>query len=174
MDHIEEKENNRDNYELHNYMVRQPRAKLDNYTFNFEEYGKYTEMYRKARVIDEDQTKDFYKLVKYLKSTKEEQDKAAGENKTKMANLSADFLRRYKLDLIDIPEEFVDDGEPIKLPLMKTKMVKRVYTRSCKSLVNYDSWRVFDRHMTIQTGRDQAVAKLMIPPALLKRAFGTP
>lgn len=63
-------------------------------------------MYRKARVHDADQTKDFYKLVKYLKSSKEEQDKAAGDNKTKMANMSANFLRKYKLDLIDIPEEF--------------------------------------------------------------------
>jgi hypothetical protein len=35
-------------------------------------------------------------------------------------------------------------------------------------------WRAFDRNLNIVTGKDKAVCKLMIPPALLKRAFGTP
>jgi len=65
------------------------------------------------------------------------------------------------------------DG-PIELPRMKTSMAKRVYTRSNKSLVNYDVWRAFDRRMNILSGKDPSVCKLMLPPALLKRAFGTP
>ena len=53
-------------------MVRQPRMHLDDYTYNFEEFGKYTEMYQKSRVLDVAKDREFYKLVKYLKSTKED------------------------------------------------------------------------------------------------------
>lgn len=81
------------------------------------------------------------------------------------------------MNLIDIPEEFknldvdVDSFKP--KPKNKTK-AKRVYTRSDKSLKGYDSWRVHDRNVINVTGKDKAECKLLIPPALLKRAFGTP
>jgi len=45
---------------------------LDNYTFNFEEFGRYTDMYEKARDIDQENSKNFYKLVKYLRLSTEE------------------------------------------------------------------------------------------------------
>ena len=88
-----------------------------------------------------------------------------------------DFLNKYKLDLIDIPEEFknleVEDSfKPKKSG--RTTSRKRIYTRSDKSLEDYDVWRSFDRSLTTVTPKDKAVCKLMIPPALLKRAFGTP
>jgi len=50
----------------------------------------------------------------------------------------------------------------------------RVYTRSNKSLIDYDVWRCFDRQLAIPTGKHKAVCKLTISPALLKQAFGTP
>lgn len=51
-------------------------------------------------------------------------------------------------------------------------MKKRLYTRSDKNLIEYDSWRTFDRQQIIATGKDHGVCRLMIPPALLRRAFG--
>jgi hypothetical protein len=88
-----------------------------------------------------------------------------------------DFLSKYKLDLIDIPEEFkdleVEDNFKPKKSGRATPR-KRIYTRSNKSLEDYDSWRCFDRALTIAAPKDKAVCKLLIPPALLKRAFGFP
>lgn len=88
-----------------------------------------------------------------------------------------DFMKKYKLDLIEIPEEFKnleveDDYSPKKS--RRSRRSKRVYTRSDKSLVGYDVWRSFDRNLITATGQDPACCKLMIPPALLKRAFGFP
>jgi hypothetical protein len=51
---------------------------------------------------------------------------------------------------------------------------KRVYVRSSKSLIDYDAWRCFDRNLIVPTGKDKAECKLLIPPALLRRAFGFP
>jgi hypothetical protein len=47
-------------------------------------------------------------------------------------------------------------------------------TKSNKDLKGYDAWRVLDREFMIMSDKDKAVAKLLIPPALLKKAFGTP
>ena len=81
------------------------------------------------------------------------------------------------MNLIDIPDEFKDldvDEDTFK-PKPKNKIkAKRIYTRSDKSLKGYDSWRVHDRNVINVTGKDKAECKLLIPPALLKRAFGTP
>ena len=65
------------------------------------------------------------------------------------SNLVArDFMKKYKLDLIEIPQEFKDieleeDYEPARG--RKGGQRKRVYTRSSKSLVGYDAWRCVDR-----------------------------
>ena len=40
--------------------------------------------------------------------------------------------------------------------------------------MGYDAWRCHDRQLAVTAGKDDAVCKLMIPPALLKRAFGSP
>ena len=94
------------------------------------------------------------------------------------SNLVArDFMKKYKLDLIEIPQEFKDieleeDYEPARG--RKGGQRKRVYTRSSKSLVGYDAWRCVDRQLVVTAGKEDAVCKMMIPPALLKRAFGTP
>ena len=114
---------------------------------------------------------EFYKLVKYVKAKKD--DKNVNGNL-----IVRDFLKKYKLDLIDIPDEFKDlevgdDFKPLK-KMGRQSPRQRIYTRSDKSLEEYDSWRCFDRNLNVVTGKDNAVCKLMIPPALLKRAFGTP
>ena len=84
-------------------------------------------------------------------------------------------MKKYKLDLIEIPQEFQDlDVEENFSPKksQRARSRKRVYTRTEKSLVGYDVWRSFDRQLIVATGKEKAECKLMIAPALLKRAFG--
>ena len=88
-----------------------------------------------------------------------------------------DFMKKYKLDLIEIPQEFQDLEVEDNFSPKKSKRArsrKRVYTRTDRSLVGYDVWRSFDRQLIVATGKEKAECKLMIPPALLKRAFGFP
>lgn len=148
-------------------MKRQPRTNLRVKNFNFEQFSEYASIYEDARAKDETRSRDFYKLVKYVIKNK---DSGPGNLVVR------DFMRKYRLDLIDIPEEFqeleVDDFNLKKSNRARSR--KRVYTRSDKSLTGYDVWRCFDRNLICATGKEKAVCKLMIPPALLRRAFGFP
>ena len=88
-----------DNIDWTGYMSRQPRFELRNKTFNFEDYGRYIEMYENSREEDELKSKEFYKLVKYVKQNNDPESLKSNET-------VKDFHKKYKLDLIDIPEEF--------------------------------------------------------------------
>ena len=67
-------------------------------------------MYEEARAKDEQESSHFYKLVKYVlaKTEKGQSDRVVQE-----------FNRKYKLDLIEVPEEFknveIDDFKPAGL-----------------------------------------------------------
>jgi len=128
-------------------------------------------MYESARIKDEEESANFYKLVKYVMMKTEN-----GKKVDKSNLVVRDFLKKYHLNLIEIPEEFKDleVGESFKPKPKNKNKSKRIYSRSDKSLRGYDSWRVQDRCLVNPTGKDKAECKLMIPPALLKRAFGTP
>ena len=88
-------------------------------------------------------------------------------------------------DLIDIPEEFKDlsieslekdvaeGGYGRKLSGSRGRG-KIIRNRSSKCLMGYDAWRVSDRKHLKMDGRHFNVAKLWIPPAVLRRAFGDP
>jgi len=168
---LDEGLNNPDNYEITDYMKRQPRLDLRSRNFNFEEYRRYVEMYEDARTKDEAESKNFYKLVKYVlarKGTPEESKNA----------VVVEFLKKYHLELIEIPEEFKDlevedDFKPARRGRTTPKR-KRVLTKSSKDLRGYDAWRAFDRQVLQTEGKDQGCGKIMVPPALLKRAFGAP
>lgn len=57
-------------------------------------------------------------------------------------------MRKYKLDLIEIPQEFQDlevEDEYSPKKSKRARSRKRVYTRTNRTLVNYDVWRCFDR-----------------------------
>lgn len=58
-------------------------------------------MYEEAKEKDDNESKNFYKLVKYVKAKQE----VGKENNDIYA---IEFLKKYKLDLIQIPEEFKD------------------------------------------------------------------
>jgi hypothetical protein len=160
-------------YEQKGYMSRQPRANVRSLNYNFEQFRQYTAMYETARKKDEKNSEDFYRMVKYVAAKTDDNGKAL--DKTNL--IVRDFLRKYDLNLIEIPEEFKNvaaDEEDIKPPKKNRVRRTRIYTRSNKSLHNYDAWRCFDRGLIVATGKDKAVCKLMIPPALLKKAFGFP
>lgn len=91
--------NNPDDYDHSGYMMRQPRMELRNKNFNFEQFNAFTLKYEEARSKDELASKEFYKLVKYVRSKKDDENVNGNL-------IVRDFLKKYKLDLIDIPEEF--------------------------------------------------------------------
>lgn len=91
--------NDPDDYDLSGYMSRQPRFDLRKRNFNFEQFQTYTQIYEEARAKDEADSKHFYKLVKYVMAKQEK-----GETDSAVR----DFMKKYKLDLIEIPKEFQD------------------------------------------------------------------
>jgi len=139
--------------------------------FNFEEFHKYTAIYEEARTKDINESNNFWKLVKYV-----QMQHGKDEDKAKNDMLVRDFLKKYRLDLIEIPEEFkdLDGNDALPLKGRKADQRKRVLTRTDKSLLEYDVWRSFDRQMIAPTPQARACCKLMIAPALLKKAFGRP
>lgn len=100
-DNVRQPVNDPNNYELTNYMKRQPRMDLRVRNFNFEEYKPYIEMYEDSRTKDEEDSKNFYKLVKYVLARK-------GTDEERTNSTVKEFLKKYHVDLIEIPEEFKD------------------------------------------------------------------
>ena len=82
----------------------------------------------------------------------------AKKNESKDGNhepLVRDFLKKYKLDLIQIPEEFsnVEPDENTKKG-RKALSRKKILSRSSKSLVDYHVWRSHDRQIIQADGKD--------------------
>jgi len=80
------------------YMRRQPRVNPSELSYNFEQYGRYSDMLSKASKKDQEKSELFYKMVKYVKQNKED----IGDS------IVYDFMKikGYDPDLIEIPEEF--------------------------------------------------------------------
>ena len=121
-------------------MYRQPRINLDTLSYNFEQYSRYTEILAGAKKVDDERSRKFYKLVKYVKKHKDNEKDA----------LVYDFTvnKEFDPDLIDIPEEFQDlpiaDVTPKDFKKKKSNK-KLIRTRTSKNMTNYDVWRVHDR-----------------------------
>lgn len=158
-------------YEEVDYMKRQPRAQVERMNYNFEQFRKYTHLYDRAKRRDEEESQAFFKLVKYVKEKRELGHSATHREKM----IVRDFLSTYDVDRIEIPEKYQDLEASDAEPKRKAKSKRpRIYTRSNKSLVGYDVWRCFDRELPTAGGKDKAACKLLIPPALLIKAFGQP
>lgn len=56
-------------------------------------------MYEDARVKDEADSKNFYKLVKYVLARR-------GTDEERTNIIVKEFLKKYHVDLIEVPEEF--------------------------------------------------------------------
>lgn len=55
-------------------------------------------MYERAKAKDREELRQFYKMVKYSLANKDKNDKSA-----------ISFANKFRLDLIEIPEEFKDE-----------------------------------------------------------------
>ncbi len=80
--------------------------------------------------------------------------------------------------LITIPDEFkhvtYEDGEELIRFGKPRRGRKYINKRTDTSLANFDAWRCTDRDLVKGSGKDPAVAKLMIAPADLIKLFGDP
>lgn len=151
-------------YERTGYMTRQPRLDLSKYNYNYEQFKQYTSLYEEARAKDKEGLRQFYKMVKYSLAYKDKGDQSA-----------LSFAKRFRLDLIEIPDEFKD--EPLDdIKIKKDKRTRRTFirNRTNRDISNYDAWRVHDREFMKTGGKMQCTRKIMVPPALLIKAFGEP
>eukprot|EP00356_Strombidium_inclinatum_P003886 CAMPEP_0170495566 /NCGR_PEP_ID=MMETSP0208-20121228/17279_1 /TAXON_ID=197538 /ORGANISM="Strombidium inclinatum, Strain S3" /LENGTH=431 /DNA_ID=CAMNT_0010771849 /DNA_START=98 /DNA_END=1389 /DNA_ORIENTATION=- len=168
-----QRENELGDFDWTGYMTRQPRYNHRAKNFNFEDFYRFTQTYEQARELDEENSKQFYKLVKYVKNqlANSEDPRIAQRNL-----VVRDFLKKYRIDLIEIPEEFQDlEVEEDFNPKRRSRTQrKRVYTRSDRSLKDYDVWRCHDRQLLVAEAGQKAVCKITVAPSLLKRAFGQP
>jgi hypothetical protein len=119
-------------------------------------------LYDSAKKRDDEEMKQFYKMIKYAKL------------KAPLGDLKAlSIAKKIQLDLVTIPEEFKD------IPIddyTSTNKRKRKYikTKSNADLTNYDCWRVHDREI-MKGGHKEACNRIIeLPPALIVRAFGLP
>lgn len=73
-------------------------------------------------------------MVKYSKLNYDKGDKTAST-----------FAKRYRLDLIEIPEEYKDvDIDDLSFKRSKSEKRPRIRKHN-RDLTNYDAWRCFDR-----------------------------
>lgn len=81
-------------------MRRQPRINPEELSYNFEQYGRYSQVLARSTIKDRAASEKFYKLVKYVKKNVD----------NKKDSLVRDFTEvdGYVPELIEIPEEFED------------------------------------------------------------------
>ena len=100
-------------------MKRQPRLDLKKHVgnYNYEQFREYTALYDEAKLRDDAEIKHFYQMVKYAKLNVGKGDKHAVE-----------FAKKYRLELIEVPEEFKDVSID-DLELRSTRRSKRPILR---------------------------------------------
>ena len=145
-------------------MLRQPRVDISRYNYNFEQFKQFTQTYEKARAKDKEELRQFYKMVKYAKAFEGKDDRAA-----------VNFATKFRLDLIEIPEEFKDEGiEDITFKRDRRTRRQVIRFRSNRDMTKYDAWRCFDREIFKTGGKQQCIRKIWLVPAQLVKAFGMP
>jgi len=103
-------------------------------------------------------------MVKYSIANKDKNDKSA------MA-----FARRFRLDLIQIPEEYKDESlDDIEIKMDKRTRRPIIRNRTSRDISKYDAWRVHDRELMKGGGKQRGIRNVMLSPALLIKAFGMP
>jgi hypothetical protein len=124
-------------YSKENYMTRQPRIDLSKYQYNYEQFRQYTAFYEEARKKDLEESRQFYKMVKYS---------LANKDKDKIAALT--FAKKYRLDLITIPDEFKDESiDDIDFKKDRRRRRPVVRNRTSRDVSEYDVWRIHDREI---------------------------
>jgi len=153
------------------YFHREPRVDPSKLCYNFEQYNKYTNMLKRAKVIDDAKSERFYKLVKYVraKQVSDPED-----------NIVKDFTQTqgFDADLINIPDEFASlDIADVRPEEYRRKgrsrnPIKR--SRTAKNMENYDAWRNHDRTVFTADAKHPAVGYLHVAPRDLVKVFGSP
>jgi len=152
------------------YMRRQPRVDPSKLSYNFEQFDGYSQRLWEAKMQDDEKSRKFYKLVKYVKANASN-DKDA---------LVRDFTvtRGFRSDLIEIPEEFKDiDISDGNLSELRRKPYRKqvIRSRSNRDLTGYDAWRSFDRGVLKGgDGRHPGPGNMWLVPRDLVKAFGAP
>lgn len=145
-------------------MTRQPRLDLSKYNYNYEQFKEFTSLYEEAKAKDREELRQFYKMVKYTLAKKDKLDKSA-----------LSFAKKFRLDLIQIPDEFKDESiDDIKIKKDKRTRRPMIRNRTNKDITNYDAWRVHDREFLKTGGKMICTRKIMLIPAQLVKAFGMP
>mmetsp|Transcript_6808 Transcript_6808/g.11473 ORF Transcript_6808/g.11473 Transcript_6808/m.11473 type:complete len:432 (+) Transcript_6808:297-1592(+) len=161
-------------YSHEGYMKRQPRFDLKAVNYNIEEFRQFTQIYERSKKKDDEESLSFYKMAKYVKNKLA----TATRDQINADMIVRDFAAKYRVDLIEIPEEFkdVEVEEGFKPIQWRRNITKRKYikSRNKKPMYDYDAWRCFDRQLLHFSHKDPIVTKIMVPPALLVRAFGSP
>ena len=120
-----------------------------------------------AKAKDDEKSRKFYKLVKYVKAN-------IGDEKNQVVNHFTK-VRGFRPDLIEIPEEFQDlDVEGAEQSEFKSKPYRKKVIKTWKNsdLTGYDAWRCFDRFTTVDDGKIQGPGNLWFAPADLVKVFG--
>ena len=138
-------------YELEGYMKRQPRLDLKKVgNYNYEQFREYTELYDAAKKMDDEETRQFYKMVKYARLNVDKNDKSA-----------ISFAKKFRLDLIEIPAEFQDESlEDIVIKKDKRSRRPIIRLRSNRDISKYDAWRVYDRMILKGGGKQACIRKI--------------
>ena len=75
--------------------------------------------------------RNFYKMVKYTKLNLEKGDRSA-----------VSFAKKFRMDLINVPEEFKDISiDDISIKKDKRSRRRIIRTKTSIDLSNYDAWR---------------------------------
>lgn len=103
-------------------------------------------------------------MVKYAKLNVDKGNKTA-----------LSFAKKFRLDLIDIPEEFKDESiDDINIKADKRTRRPMIRNRTNKDISKYDAWRCFDREIMKAGGKQGCIRKVQLVPALLVKTFGLP
>ena len=78
-------------------------------------------------------------------------------------------------------DEMIEEFQDLAIADVKHKDYSRaksnkklIRTRTSKNMTNYDAWRCHDRSVFSTGAKHPNVAKFLIPPSLLRKAFGIP
>jgi hypothetical protein len=124
-------------------MQRQPRVDLTKYNYNYEQFRKFTQLYEEAKKKDHEELRYFYKMVKYAKAKEGKND-----------GYAVNFAKKFRLDLIEIPEEFKDESiEDLEIRRGRKSRRPVIRTRTSRDITKYDAWRCLDREIIKAGGK---------------------
>ena len=150
-------------------MKRQARLDPTKLSYNFEQFGKYSNRLWEAKAKDDEKSRKFYKLVKYVRANIGDENNPVVRDFTK--------VQGFRPDLIEIPEDFQDldmEGAEASEFTRKSRRKKVIKTRTSNSLTGYDAWLCFDRHTNVDDGKIHGPGNLWFAPADLVKVFGVP